>query len=68
MKNIRELKQLHFIEQNTHRMKIGKEYLCGHFLFYKDKNFVTSIIRIDRKTYKFKTYKKDFEGNLYDRI
>jgi len=68
MKNIKQLKQISFIEHNTNKMKVGKEYLCGHFLFYKDKNFVTTITRITKNMYTFKTYRKDFEGYLYDKI
>lgn len=64
MKNIKQLKSISFIEYNTHKMKVGKEYLCGHFMFYRDKPFVTSITRINKNTYTFKTYKKDFQGNL----
>ena len=62
--NIRQLKQIYFIEQNTNKMKIGKEYICGTFMFYKDRNFLTTIIRITKNKYIFKNYKKDYQGNL----
>ena len=62
--HIRSFRILSKIEKKINKIRINVEYLYGDYFLCKEKQFVTTIIRINKYLYKFNHYIQDDNGKL----